>query len=65
VKDSLNRFLIVDMSKTITCDVARFVHSDYGGDLDLRCSISSYIFTQCADAISLKASLQSIVGFIH
>jgi len=50
------------MSKTATYDVAKFFDFDYGGDLDCRRSISGYVFTLCAEAISYKASLQSITS---
>jgi len=36
--------------------------SNYGGDLDRRSSISSYIFTSCVGGISWKTSLQFIVA---
>lgn len=36
--------------------------SDYDGDLDRMRSISDYIFTLCASAISWKAYLQSIAA---
>jgi len=52
VKGSLDRYLVFDKSKTTTHDVAGFVNSDYGGDLDRRPSTSGYIFTLCAGAIS-------------
>jgi len=51
---------MVDKSKTAPCDVAGFVDSDYGRDLDHRCSTSGYIFNLCKGAISWKASLQFI-----
>ena len=43
VKGSLGRCLVFDKSKTAAYNVAGFVDSDYGGDLDHRRSISSYI----------------------
>jgi len=62
VKGFLNRRLVFDKSKTATYDIAGFVDSDYGGDIDRECSTSSYIFTLCASAISWKSSLQPIVA---
>ena len=55
--------LVFDRSKTTTNDVVGFVDSDYGGDLDRRRSLSSYIFTLCNGAIGWKATLQSIPAF--
>jgi len=45
-----------------TNDVVGYVDSDYGGDLDRRRSLSGYIFTLYNNAISWKATLQSIVA---
>jgi len=56
VKGSLDRCWLFDKSKTVTYDVTCFIDSNYGGDLDRRCSISSYIFALCTSAISWKAS---------
>ena len=42
--------------------VARFVDSDYVGDLDKRRSLIGYVFTIGGCAISSKATLQSIVA---
>jgi len=53
---------VFDKSKTATYNVAGFVNSYYGVDLDHRCSTSGYIFTLCVGAISWKASLQLIVA---
>jgi len=39
-------------SKSATWHVAGFVDSNYDGDLDKKRSISGYIFTMCAGAIS-------------
>jgi len=62
VKGSLDKSLVFDKFKTMTSDVVGYVDSDYGGDLDRRRSISGYIFTLCAGAVSWKASLQSIAA---
>jgi len=52
VKGSIDRRLVFDRNKAATWDVTSFVDSDYTGDLDRRRSISGYIFTMCAGAIS-------------
>jgi len=57
VKGSLNRCLVFDKYNTITYNVAGYIDSDYGGDLDSRRSTSGYVFTLRAGAISWKASL--------
>ena len=57
VKGSLNKGFVFDRSESMTFDVIGYVDSDYGGDLDRRHSISNYIFTLYAGAISWKASL--------
>ena len=62
VKGSLDRCLVFDKSKTAIYDVASFVDSDYGGNLDRRHSISGYIFTLCTSVISWKAPLQFIAA---
>jgi len=57
VKGSVDRGLVFDRRKAATLDVISSVDSDYAGDLDKTMSISRYIFTICAGAISWKASL--------
>jgi len=52
VKGSLNRCLVFDKYNTITYNVAGYIDSDYGGDLDSRRSTSGYVFTLRAGAIS-------------
>jgi len=52
VKGIVDKGLVFDRNKASTCDVTSFVDSDYAGDLDRRRSISGYIFTMCAGAIS-------------
>ena len=47
VKGSLNKCLMFDKSKIATYNVAGLIDSDYGGDLDHRCSTSGSIFTLC------------------
>jgi len=64
VKDSIDRGLIFDRNKAATWNVAGFTDSDYTSDLDRRKSISEYIFTMCAGAISWKASLQPITALV-
>ena len=54
--------LVFDKNLTTSTDVVGFVDSDYGGDLDRRRSLSSYIFTLCSGAISWKAQLQPIAA---
>ena len=54
--------LVFDRKIATTNNVAGYVDSDYGGDLDRRRSLSGYIFTLCNSAISWKATLQSIVA---
>jgi len=62
VKGTVNKGLVFDINKATAYDVTGFIDSDYAGDLDRRRSISGYIFTMCADAISWKASLQFIAA---
>ena len=62
MKGTVNKELVFDRNKAATYDVTGFVNSDYAGDLGRRRSISGYIFTTCAGAISWKASLQSIAA---
>nr|KYP53356.1 Retrovirus-related Pol polyprotein from transposon TNT 1-94 [Cajanus cajan] len=62
LKGTSNIGLVFDRNKATTNNVAGFVDSDYGGDLDRRRSLSGYIFTLCNSAISWKASLQSIAA---
>ncbi|CAH9096877.1 unnamed protein product [Cuscuta epithymum] len=52
--------LVFNRNASVSTDIVGFVDSDYGGDLDRRRSLSSYIFTLCNCAISWKATLQSI-----
>jgi hypothetical protein len=40
--------------------VEGFVDSVFAGDLDKRCSISSYVFSLYGSAMSWRASLQSV-----
>ena len=54
MKDSLNKCLVFNKSKTTTLDVIGYLDSDYGGDHDCQHSISDYIFNLFADAISWK-----------
>jgi len=61
VKSSPNRCLVFDKSKTAILDIAGFINSNYGGDLDRRRSISGNIFALCAGPITLRTPLQSIV----
>jgi hypothetical protein len=60
VKGSIDLGLVFNINKATSGDVIRFVDSDYGSDLDKGRSISAYIFSLCAGAISWKVSLQSI-----
>jgi len=62
VKGSLDKGLVFDRSESKTFDFVGYVDSDYAGGLSHTCSISSYIFTLCAGAISWKLSLQSIAA---
>ena len=62
VKGLIDIGLVFDMNKATTVDVAGFVDSTYTGDLDRRRSISRYISTMCARAITWKSSFQSIVA---
>lgn len=52
MEGTVKRGLVFDENKAATYDVTDFVDSDYAGDLDRRRSISGYIFTMCAAAIS-------------
>lgn len=54
--------LIFDTSKASSEIIIGYVDSDYGGDLDHRKSLSSYIFTVCGCAVSWKSSLQSVAA---
>ncbi|KAH0754754.1 hypothetical protein KY290_025024 [Solanum tuberosum] len=58
----VNHSLVFDKNKVISNDVVGFVHSDYGGDLDRRRSLSRYIFILCSGSISWKSYLQSIAA---
>ena len=55
VKATVKKGLVFDRNKAGTYDVTGFVDSDYAGDLDRKRSISGFIFTMCAGAISWKA----------
>jgi len=57
VKGSISRGLVFDKNKAATLDVVGFIDSNYASVLDKRRSISGYIFTMFAGAISWKASL--------
>jgi len=52
VKSTVDKGLVFDKNKAVTCDEIGLVDSDYTGDLDKRRSISEYIFTLCTGAIS-------------
>jgi len=52
MKSTVNKGLVFDINKATTYDVISFVDSNYAGDLDRKRSISEYIFTMCAGAIS-------------
>ncbi|KAH9724990.1 hypothetical protein KPL70_007698 [Citrus sinensis] len=43
-------------------EVAGFVDSDYAADMDIRRSITGFVFTMCGGAISWKSSLQPIIA---
>ena len=52
VKGTVNKGLVLDRNKAATYDVTSFVDFGDVGDLDRRRSISGYVFTMCAGAIS-------------
>jgi len=52
MKGSIGRGLVFDRNKAVILVVIGFVDSNYVGDLDKRRSISGYVFTMCASAIS-------------
>ena len=54
--------LVFNKNLTASTNVVGFVDSDYGGHLDHRRSLSSYIFTLCLGGISWKAQLQPIAA---
>lgn len=39
-----------------------YVDSDHGGSLDLRKSLTGFVFTQYGTAVSWKSNLQSVVA---
>ena len=53
--------MVFDKKMATTDNVVRYVDSDYAGDLDRRRYLLGYIFTLYNNAISWKATLQSIV----
>ena len=54
--------LVYDKNLTTYTNVVGFADSDYGGDLDRRRSLSSYIFTLCSGAVRWKAQLQPVAA---
>lgn len=62
LKGTSNIGLVFDGDKFTSGDVVGFTDSDYGGNLDRRRSLSSYIFTLCGGCISWRASFQSIAA---
>ena len=62
LKDSPIIGLVFDRQRADPGGVVGYVDADYGGDLDRRRSLSSYIFTLCGYAISWYSSLQVIAA---
>ena len=52
MRGTIHKVLVFDRDMTPTCDVARFVDSNYDDDLDRKRSIFTYIITLCTGAIS-------------
>ena len=53
--------LVYDKSIDISGEIVGYVDSDYIGDLDIRRSLTRYVFTLCGNVISWKTTLQSTV----
>ena len=53
--------LVYDKSIDISGEIVGYVDSDYVGDLDIRRSLTRYVFTLCGNVISWKTTLQSTV----
>lgn len=62
LKGTLDHGLMYGKSKHEVCEVRGYVDSDFAGDLDIRKSISRYMFMLDNCLISWKATLQHIVA---
>jgi len=62
LKRSANLGLVFDQHRADPGETVGYVDADYGGDLDRRRSLSSYIFTLCGSAITWYSSLQAIAA---
>ena len=62
LKGTSNVGLMYEIDREKVGTALGFVDSDYAGNLDKRRSLTGYVFMLCGNAISWKASLQSIVA---